>query len=175
MSTEVNAGSMADIAFLLLIFFLVTTTINSDRGIPMLLPPDIPPTDVEIKEHNVFNVLVNSKNQLLVEEEPCPLDELTERVKLFVDNNGVKKDLSDSPQAAVVSLKTDRGTNFEVYIKILDQIRLAYHELRAEYLEISVEEYLALDTKNADDLARRKDSQKAFPYRVSEADPTSVD
>ena len=171
---EVNAGSMADIAFLLLIFFLVTTTINADKGIPMLLPPDIPPTDVEIKKHNVFNVLVNSKNQLLVEEEPCSLDDLGQKVKKFITNNGEDPNLSDSPEVAVVSIKTDRGTSYNVYIKILDEVRLAYNELRSEFLGISAEEFLTLDLKDPANVEKRKEAQKAVPYRVSEAEPTDV-
>ncbi len=73
-SAEVNTGSMADIAFLLLIFFLVTTTIASDKGIPVMLPPKVEQeTDVKVKERNVFNVLINSNDMLLVEEEPMDL------------------------------------------------------------------------------------------------------
>src|SRR6056300_638313 len=67
---EVNAGSMADIAFLLLIFFLVTTTIETDAGLDRMLPPIEPPdTDVVIKQKNIFTVSINKSGQLLVEEE----------------------------------------------------------------------------------------------------------
>jgi len=70
-SQEVNAGSMADIAFLLLIFFLVTTTIASDKGILNILPPkqdpNVPPPDIKKNERNIYNVLINANNDLLVE------------------------------------------------------------------------------------------------------------
>ena len=88
---EINAGSMADIAFLLLIFFLVTTTMDVDSGINRKLPPwdeeqlqDPPP----IKKKNIFTVLVNSRNQLLVEDEYMELEDLREAAKRFLNNNG---------------------------------------------------------------------------------------
>ena len=88
---EINAGSMADIAFLLLIFYLVTTTMDTDKGINRKLPPfdeelveDPPP----IKERNIFTVLVNSNDQLLVEDEYLQISELRVKAMEFVDNNG---------------------------------------------------------------------------------------
>src|SRR4028119_1845966 len=88
---EINASSMADIAFLLLIFFLVTTTIGADKGLNMLLPPkkdESQPVDVKLKDRNVFKVIVNSKNQLLVEDEPMDIRILKEGAKKFLSNNG---------------------------------------------------------------------------------------
>ncbi len=149
---EVNAGSMADIAFLLLIFFLVTTTIASDKGLSILLPPkreDDQLNEFKMKDRNVFKVLVNSRNQLLVEEDPLSITQLRESAKEFIDNRGRDKEMSDSPQDAAVSFKTDRGTQYAVYIKVLDEIKAAYHELRAEYLKISLDEYLNFDEKAA--------------------------
>ena len=87
---EINAGSMADIAFLLLIFWLVTTTIDSDEGIKRQLPPPVPP-DIDVpqaKEQNVFNVKVNFLDQLLVEGEPLDLDELKDKAKNFLIATG---------------------------------------------------------------------------------------
>lgn len=145
---EVNAGSMADIAFLLLIFFLVTTTIASDKGLSILLPPhrdenDL--SDIKMKDKNVFKVLVNSRNMLLVEDEPMGIDRLRESVKEFVDNRGKDPDLSESPTEGAVSFKTDRGTKYSVYLRVFDEVKAAYHELRAEYLGISLNEYLSFD------------------------------
>ena len=122
---EVNAGSMADIAFLLLIFFLVTTTIETDSGLNRKLPPmeDVidPPI---IKERNIFTVVVNKNNDLLVEEKPMDISELREAAVVFLDNGGGKgedacdyckgardKDSSDKPDKAVISLKNDRETD----------------------------------------------------------------
>ena len=88
MNNEINAGSMADIAFLLLIFFLVTTTIAEDKGILVALPPwsDEEPDITKLKERNVFSVLVNAQNQLLVREQPTRIGELRERAKEFITN-----------------------------------------------------------------------------------------
>jgi len=149
---DVNAGSMADIAFLLLIFFLVTTTIASDKGLSILLPPkreDDEKTDVKMKDRDVFMVLVNSKNQLLVEENPMSLDNLREEAKKFIDNRDQDPDMSVSPQKAAVSYKTDRGTKYSIYIRVLDEIKAAYNELRAEYLGWELNQYLTYDEKPA--------------------------
>lgn len=174
---EINASSMADIAFLLLIFFLVTTTIGADKGINMLLPPkkdESAPVDVKLKDKNVFKVIVNSKNQLLVEDEPMAIDRLREEAKRFLSNNGADPALSDSPQDAVVSLKTDRGTQYDVYLRVLDELSAAYNELRAEKLGISVDRLLQLDPKIAKEDDMMKYAQKVYPRRLSEAEPTSV-
>ena len=90
---EVNAGSMADIAFLLLIFFLVTTTIETDTGINRKLPPIVPPVDqnVIIKKKNIFTVLLNGKDQLLVRDELMELKDLRKAAIEFLDNGGIPK------------------------------------------------------------------------------------
>jgi len=112
---DVNAGSMADIAFLLLIFFLVTTTSDTDRGISIRLPPmpeeNQPENDIRIKERNVMKVLVNANDQLLVNGELLGVKELKRRAKEFIDNPRKDPNLSESPTKAVISLKNDRGTS----------------------------------------------------------------
>ena len=175
-TTEVNAGSMADIAFLLLIFFLVTTTIASDKGIYVQLPPKKEDQEeVKLNQRNVFNILINSKDQLLVEDEPMDLPELKEAVKEFVTNNGEDPKSSESPDKAVVSLKADRGTSYETYIAILDDLKLAYNELRAESLGITLEQYLNLDGKeNEEDKDMLDRARDAVPYQVSDAEPTDI-
>lgn len=173
---EINAGSMADIAFLLLIFFLVTTTIGADKGINMLLPPkkteETPPVD--LKDRNVFKVIVNSRNQLLVEDEPMTIESLRKEAKRFLANNGADPTLSESPEKAVISLKTDRGTTYEVYLRVLDELSAAYNELRAEKLGITLDQYLALDPEDPKQDEAIKYVQKVIPRRLSEAEPTSV-
>jgi biopolymer transport protein ExbD len=173
---EINASSMADIAFLLLVFFLVTTTIGADKGLNMLLPPkkteETPPVD--LKDRNVFKVIVNSKNQLLVEDEPMEVRVLKEEAKKFLSNNGADPALSESPEKAVISLKTDRGTDYKVYVRVLDELIAAYNELRAEKLGITVERYLDLDEKKPKEDEMLKYAQKVYPRRLSEAEPTSV-
>jgi len=174
-STEVNAGSMADIAFLLLIFFLVTTTIASDKGIYVQLPPKKEnQEEVKLNQRNVFNILINSKDQLLVEDEPMDITQLKSEVKKFVTNNGKDPKSSESPDKAVVSLKTDRGTSYEIYIEVVDLLKLAYNELRAEHLGISLSEYNELDSDNEEDDKMLDDAKDAFPYQVSDAEPTDI-
>ncbi|MFV0565539.1 MAG: ExbD/TolR family protein [Flavobacteriaceae bacterium] len=139
---EVNAGSMADIAFLLLIFFLVTTTIDVDSGINRKLPPmeDENVTPPKIKEKNLFTVLVNGKDQIMVEEELMELKDIRQAAIDFLDNNADgsceyckgKKDesSSDNPDKAIVSLKNDRETTYKTYIAVQNELVAAYNVLR---------------------------------------------
>ena len=143
-SPEVNAGSMADIAFLLLIFFLVTTTIETDSGISRKLPPmEESEEDVVIKQKNIFTVLLNGKDQLLVEDELMDLEELRESAIEFLDNGGGtgedacnyckgKKDpkSSDNPDKAIISLKNERETSYAMYVSVQNEIMAAYNEVR---------------------------------------------
>lgn len=172
-SSEVNAGSMADIAFLLLIFFLVTTTIASDKGIYVQLPPKPEDqVDVKLNERNIFNILINSKDMMLVEENPMEISQLKEEVKKFVTNNGKDPRSSESPQKAVVSLKTDRGTSYEMYIAVVDELKTAYNELRAQELGLTLEQFNNLDRKTDEGDEMYKRAREAYPYQVSDAEPT---
>ncbi|NOS57161.1 MAG: biopolymer transporter ExbD, partial [Cyclobacteriaceae bacterium] len=112
---EIPNASMADIAFLLLTFFLVTTTINNDRGLSIGLPPPPDPNqDVEVKmqEKNIFKIQVNSTDALLVEGDPMEdVSGLKDMIKKFVTNKGIDPASSESPEKAIVSFKTDRGTS----------------------------------------------------------------
>jgi len=138
---EENAGSMADIAFLLLIFFLVTTTIEKDSGLNRKLPPmeeDVEPPI--IKQRNIFTVLLNGKDQLLVEEELMEIKDLRAAAIEFLDNNGdgtctyckgVKNSSSsDNPDKAIISLKNDRETTYATYISVQNELVAAYNVLR---------------------------------------------
>jgi biopolymer transport protein ExbD len=172
---EVNASSMADIAFLLLIFFLVTTTIASDKGLAVRLPPKSENQDqVKLKDKNVFNVLVNSYNQLLVEEQVMSIHDLKNEAKKFIVNNGKDPELSDSPKDAIISLKTDRGTKYEVYLIVMDELKKAYNELRSEYMGITIEEYLELENDPKKTHPKYEEAKEVIPYQLSEAEPTNV-
>ncbi len=141
---EVNAGSMADIAFLLLIFFLVTTTIETDSGINRKLPPMEDVVDPPIiKERNIFTVVVNKNNDLLVEEGRMDIKDLRQAAIDFLDNGGGKgedacgycqgnkdPESSDNPIKAVISLKNDRETEYKVYIAVQNELVAAYNDLR---------------------------------------------
>lgn len=141
---EVNAGSMADIAFLLLIFFLVTTTIETDTGINRKLPPmEDSDEDVIIKQKNIFTVLINGKDQLLVEDELMELKNLRKAAVEFLDNGGGTGDdacsyckgkhspsSSDNPDKAIISLKNERETTYSTYISVQNELVAAYNQLR---------------------------------------------
>ena len=143
---EVNAGSMADIAFLLLIFFLVTTTMEKDSGISRKLPPmEESEEDVVIKQKNIFTVLINKHDQLLVEDELMELKDLRAAAVEFLDNGGAtdndgnpcdycqgRKDASssDHPDKAIISLKNERETSYSMYISVQNELVGAYNELR---------------------------------------------
>jgi len=143
-SPEVNAGSMADIAFLLLIFFLVTTTIETDSGISRKLPPiEEDQEDVIIKQRNIFTVLLNGKDQILVEDELMVLEDVRAAAIEFLDNGGGKGDdgcdyckgdrdpsSSDNPDKAIISLKNERETSYAAYISIQNELVAAYTHLR---------------------------------------------
>lgn len=192
---EVNAGSMADIAFLLLIFFLVTTTIGVDQGINRLLPRyEEKPQEPQINERNILRVLVNKDNQLLVNEVPMEIAQLRQAAVDFLENNGKqvcnycqgKKDpnSSDSPDDAVISLMNDGQTSYETYITVQNELVAAYYFLRdresmrrygRKYTEL---EYVANDpaSKAVEGLIEElepkvKKIQDMFPMRLSEAEP----
>ena len=143
-SPEVNAGSMADIAFLLLIFFLVTTTIETDSGISRKLPPiEENEEDVVIKQKNIFTVLLNGKDQILVEDELMELEDIRAAAIEFLDNGGGKGEdgcdyckgkrdprSSDNPDKAIVSLKNERETSYAAYISVQNELVAAYTHLR---------------------------------------------
>lgn len=199
---EINAGSMADIAFLLLIFFLVTTTMNVDSGLSKKLsekPPKdyVPPI---IKEKNIFLVSVNRNNKLLVEDQRMTIKDLKEAAINFIDNgggdgkidNGVatgpctycKGDRdpssSDHPNKAIISVQTDRGTNYETYILVQDQLLGAYRVLRnrlsKERYGMSFTELEKKYKENKTDASLKKkveDIKTAYPQIISDQEPTS--
>ncbi len=183
---EINSSSMADIAFLLLIFFLVTTQILNEKGLTIQLPPkpsDIEQIDIKIKEKNLFKVLINSADRILVEGEILQnIPDLRQMVKDHVLNNGRNPEMSDSPKEAIISLKTDRGTSYEVFIAILDELQGAYYDMYAERAGLSNERWreVASDHKNPEDKklyeeARgMKDGTVLFPMNISIAEPSQV-
>ncbi len=168
---EINASSMADIAFLLLVFFLVTTTIDVERGITVRLPEwsEEPPEEINLKQRNVFSVLVNAQNQLLVRNEQAKIEDLRDRAKEFIMNPSADPELAEAPNTAIISLKNDRGTKYSVYIEV-------YNELKAAYNELWDEESMKLfGVHYSDDLPKdKKDRIKdKIPFVLSEAEPTS--
>lgn len=198
-NSEINAGSMADIAFLLLIFFLVTTTMDVDSGIARKLPEKTEDTpQVTIKEKNVLDIVVNRNNQLLVENEFVQVTDIRRLAMEFIDNGGGigtpsedgqpgepcdyckgKRDpaSSDHPSKAIVSLQSDRGTTYGMYVSIQNEIEAAYNELRNR---LSLEKYKrSYDDlqKDYDDNPSEKLKEKidylkdAYPQIISEPEP----
>ncbi len=166
---EINGSSLADIAFLLLIFFLVVTTIDVDAGIGLVLPPI--PDDVEpppVRERNLLNILVNAQGMVLLDEEPAAISEVRQRVKDFVDNPNNNPELSESPDDAIVSIKTDRRTPYNVYIDMLDEVMGAYAELRnqASQDRFGVP-YSALEQNSVEE----EEIKDMYPKRISIAEP----
>lgn len=199
---EVNAGSMADIAFLLLIFFLVTTTIETDSGLNRKLPPMEDVVDPPIiKEKNIFTVVVNKNNDLLVEEKPMPISALREAAVAFLDNGGGKGDdacsfcqgardanSSDNPEKAVISLKNDRETDYKVYIAVQNELVAAYNELRNRefarlYPNVGLT-FVQADQRFSDPRTSETEKEglkpkldrvkELFPQKLSEAEPSKT-
>lgn len=195
---EVNAGSMADIAFLLLIFFLVTTTIEKDKGIARQLPPPIEEElDVVIKQKNLFIVNVNKNDQLLVEDELMELKDLRQAAIDFLDNGGAPSgspeycnyckgkrspESSDNPQKAVIAVQNDRLTSYEMYISVQNELVAAYNTLRNresqrlygwDYTEMKKGIDEGQITGDRKDLIEEqlKQVQDLIPLKLSEAEP----
>ncbi|MHA6278745.1 ExbD/TolR family protein [Salinimicrobium sp. CAU 1759] len=193
---EVNAGSLADIAFLLLIFFLVTTTIETDSGISRKLPP-MQDENVEppiIKEKNIFQVIVNRNNDLLVEDELMELKDLREAAIAFLDNGGGvgpeacdycqgagDPTSSDNPIKAVIMLVNDRQTEYGTYIAVQNELVGAYNELRdrtaqrlygKSFTQMEADYNSVTYTGNKDRLKEQlEEIRDMWPQKLSEADP----
>jgi biopolymer transport protein ExbD len=187
MSNEINAGSMADIAFLLLIFFLVTTTMDVDTGIIRVLPPIPPenqPPPPDVNKRNVFVVLVNANDQLLVEDQISDITVLRTQAKEFIKGYPGQPDNMSFPafeneeipnfgtmpiSKQIISLQNDNGTSYNMYINVQNELAAAYNELRDELARskfgMSFEE---LSTKEPSKAAAIK---KIYPARISEAEP----
>lgn len=195
-SPEINAGSMADIAFLLLIFFLVTTTMETDRGISRKLPPMqdedvVPPI---IRQKNIFTVIVSRDNQLLVEDELMELKDLRKAAVEFLDNGGgVGEEAcdycqgardpqsSDNPEKAIISLVNDRKTEYGTYISVQNELVAAYNELRnREANRLFNMDFTQMEANyndvnwrgNKEQLKERIEQIKTmYPQKLSEAEP----
>ena len=194
---EINAGSMADIAFLLLIFFLVTTTIEKDKGIARQLPPiDEVTNPPKIRERNLFIVTVNRNDQLMVNDDLIELKDLRRSAMEFLDNGGATSDSqeycdycqgrrshesSDNPDKAVISVQNDRLTTYKMYIAVQNELVGAYNELRnRESQRLYGWDYTDMNRAmeegdfkgNQEDLKEKLERiQKMFPMKLSEAEP----
>ena len=127
---EINAGSMADIAFLLLVFFLVTTTMQQDKGLRVLLPqwtPDVEP--INVYESNILQVVLTGNDQLFVKDKKFEVENLKEQTMRFVLNNGKDPNLSQRPRLARVLLTNDNNGSYDLYLRVSNEIHAAYNEI----------------------------------------------
>ena len=177
---EINAGSMADIAFLLLIFFLVTTTMSTDMGLMRKLPPMINDvTTTKVKKRNLLEIWVNHDNKIMLRGQPVELTQLRNKAKEFIENKDLSDDLPEHSIASIpivgpysvtkdhlISLQSDRGTSYKTYITVQNELTAAYNDLRNEF---------AMQTwgENYEDLTgdKKAAADEVYPMHISEADP----
>ncbi|MEO9513065.1 MAG: biopolymer transporter ExbD [Flavobacteriaceae bacterium] len=192
---EVNAGSMADIAFLLLIFFLVTATIQTDVGLDRKLPPKDTTPPLPIHERNLFRISLNKNNELMVEDNVMEIQDLKSAAIAFLDNGGAvvgdknycnyclgNRDTngSDNPNKAIISFNSDRAAAYGAYVLVQNELTAAYNELRdresrrlyaTEFLEM---ERTYFDPKTASETklelrAKISRIRNMYPMKLSEA------
>ncbi len=180
---ELNSSSTADISFILLIFFLTTTSMDTDRGLARRLPP--PPEDkdldaeTEVKERNVLQVRINAMDELMIGGDYAEVSEIRERAKEFIENPNNEANLPDKvakeidlfgtvyiTEKHVISLQSDRGTSYSKYFEVQNELVAAYNELRDElarrkfgkpFAQCNEDENLAIRTY--------------YPMKISEAEP----
>ncbi|GMT44394.1 MAG: biopolymer transporter ExbD [bacterium] len=182
---EINAGSIADIAFLLLIFFLVTTTMNVDTGITRILPPPVKNKSekLDVKERNVLKVLINNHNFMLVNGKPANVHNLVDKIIDFMTvhpNNKLYPEVKEEyiPELGkkvmmtkgIVSLKNDRGTSYNMYIRVQDAIAKAFNEMKNQ----AAIKYYGVKFDQLINSKKIKVINKLVPIRVSEAEPENV-
>ncbi len=165
---EIPTASQADLAFLLLLFFLVSTVIDVDTGLGLTLPEYIPPeeqVEVKVDPNRMAAVLVNENGDVLIDGNIVPVFQIKDLLKARIAS---KNDLPANKKM-IVSLKTDRKTVYNVYIQALDQIKLAYFEVRDEYSN-------AKFGQKFNDLDKEKQAvvKEAVPIIISLAEPESV-
>lgn len=179
----INGTSSADIAFMLLIFFLITTSMDTDKGLARRLPPPVPKDqkdqDVDIKKRNIMTVMINSYGQVLANGEEIPLKQLKDKAKEFIDNayndeHMPEKTEEDVPYFGkvmvsskhVISLQNDRMTNYQSYISVQNELAKAYNELRND---VSRKKFGKAFEELDDD--QQKAVMKIYPQKISEAEP----
>lgn len=161
---------MADIAFLLLIFFLVTTTILVDTGIPVRLPvwvENAPP--MPIPERNILRIKINAQDELFVENGRAEPAQLRSRARAFITNPGGLSTRPSAPNKAVISLQHDRGTSYGAYLEVYNELMAAYHELWEEAAQKRYQ--LSFDKLPP---SRRQQIRMEIPLVISEAEPVEL-
>lgn len=192
---EVNAGSMADIAFLLLIFFLVTATIQTDVGLDRKLPPQETTPPLPINERNIFRISLNKNNELLVEDDRMDIQDLRVAAITFLDNGGTaagnenycsyclgerNSNSSDNPNEAIIAFNSDREASYGTYILVQNELTAAYNALRnreaqrlfkSDFIEMEKAYFDSKTSAKAKSLLKENINQirSMFPMKLSEA------
>jgi len=182
---EINAGSMADIAFLLLIFFLVTTTMDVDTGITRKLPPPVENNeeDIDVKDRNVLKILVNNQDRLLIDGKPGDISQLRYEVIDFITPHPENPEYPEVTSKyieqlkteivvskGIISLKNDRGTSYDMYIAVQNELAAAFNELKDRFsMDQYGMKYSVLIDKDKIDAVN-----DAVPVAISEAEPEDI-
>ena len=180
----INGSSSADIAFMLLIFFLITTAMDTDKGLARRLPPPVPKDqkkneEMDIKKRNILVVLINSNNQILCNNEFIDIKQLREKVRNFIENPYNDEHMPEKTEVDVpffgkqmvtknhvISLQNDRGTEYQAYIDVQNELAAAYNELRDE---VSRKKFGKAFADLDED--QQKAVQMIYPQKISEAEP----
>ena len=182
-----NQSSTADISFILLIFFLVTTSMDTDTGLARRLPewdPNAEEQEVKIKERNIMTVMVNRYNEILCRGEVIDITELKDIAKEFIANPEDKANLPAKEETEikgfgtvvttvkhVISLQTDNDTNYDIYFQVQNELSRAYNELREEWC---IQQFGVGYSKMEEDDDRRTYARSGmYPSKISEAEPKS--
>lgn len=183
---EINSSSTADIAFLLLIFFLIVTSMDTDTGIQRRLPPpipkDMPRENVKINERNILKVLINSDNQILVNSKETNIRQLRAKAEEFIEN---RRNASDLPEKIdvevpffgiypvtkkhVISLQNHRDTEYQAYIEVQNELVAAYNNLRNR---LSMQKFRKSFAELTD--VQKEAIRMIYPLRISEAEPRDL-
>ena len=177
-----NAASTADIAFMLLLFFLLTTTMDTDEGLPRRLPAPPDPnqkTEVDVNTRNVLSVMVSSDNRIMCAGEEVNLPRLREKAIEFIENPTNSENLPEKlpvdipffgsqmiTEKHVISLQCDRGTKYQTYIDVQNELAAAYSDLR----EAASRKQFGKEFKALSD-EQREAVVKLYPQKISEAEP----
>ncbi|MBQ7575991.1 MAG: biopolymer transporter ExbD [Bacteroidales bacterium] len=177
---EINGGSMADISFLMLIFFLMVTTMDKEEGLSRRLPP-IPTEDQKVNRRNIIQVKINSNDRLFAGNELMDVSQLKDKIKEFLLNPNDDPNLPEKEMKTiegygeypvskgVISLQNDRGTTYSKYIEVQNELIRAVNEIRDEFSMVTYgKKYAKLDED------RQEIVRKAIPQNISEAEPKDV-
>jgi len=182
---KLNTTATADISFMLLIFFLVTSSMDSDKGLQRQLPPpqqEEVVTEIKVKERNVLRINIDAHDHLTCNDEPITHDALTERIRTFVANKERKEDLPEMSTREVnyfglcevsdrhiLLLQVDRETSYDAYFQLQNAIVRAYNQLRDEIAQQQFHKSLTNCTPN-----ERAAINMVYPQRISEESPTDI-